>query len=359
MTNGSGHRARWPALLGRTLAADRTPVVPKPAPKPKNRNRKSKRTARTGAEPEAAPERGTDRNPRPNRRRNRNPNPNPNRKKKPEDAEEPPRTGSRAGQARLRRLARQLRLRRRLRRDAEMPYLAATLRPQGEPAEQLLKLLDEAALPNSIAAISGQPPNAATKADCPTFTDFPPARRQQDRASSPATAASTRSETLSLGDQLDIAQLHLARLHGRDGRPDHRRAGQLRPPRSRSSRGDRPGRLLGEAQPLRLLPLAARPRRLLGQRRAAHRTEEGPEEVEATTPNYSYISPNLCNAGVAGQCPAGAPEGAGGGRRLPRELVPEILESPAYKKDGAADRHLQRGQPAPTRTRRRRRRRSR
>ena len=29
-----------------------------------------------------------------------------------------------------------------------------------------------------------------------------------------------------------------------------------------------------------------------------------------STPNYSYISPNLCNAGVTGQCAPGAPEGA-------------------------------------------------
>jgi hypothetical protein len=55
---------------------------------------------------------------------------------------------------------------------------------------------------------------------------------------------------------------------------------------------------------------------------------------EAKTPSFSYISPDLCAAGVAGQCPEGAPTGAAAADAWLAEVAPEILESPAYKKDG-------------------------
>ncbi len=53
------------------------------------------------------------------------------------------------------------------------------------------------------------------------------------------------------------------------------------------------------------------------------------------TPNFSYISPNLCNAGVTpGQCPEGAPDGAAAADAWLSTWVPKILKSPAYKADG-------------------------
>ena len=53
-----------------------------------------------------------------------------------------------------------------------------------------------------------------------------------------------------------------------------------------------------------------------------------------TTANFNYISPNLCNAGISGQCPAGAPDGAAAADAFLATWVPKILASPAYKKDG-------------------------
>jgi phosphatidylinositol-3-phosphatase len=55
---------------------------------------------------------------------------------------------------------------------------------------------------------------------------------------------------------------------------------------------------------------------------------------ETKTPNYSYISPNLCSAGVAGQCPEGTPTGAAAADAWLEATVPLIVESPAFKKDG-------------------------
>ncbi len=53
-----------------------------------------------------------------------------------------------------------------------------------------------------------------------------------------------------------------------------------------------------------------------------------------TTANFNYISPNLCNVGISGQCPPGAPEGAAAADAFLSTWVPKILASPAYKKDG-------------------------
>ena len=54
----------------------------------------------------------------------------------------------------------------------------------------------------------------------------------------------------------------------------------------------------------------------------------------SSTPNYSFISPDLCDAGVAGQCPAGAPSGPAAADAFLAQWAPKILASPAYKQDG-------------------------
>ena len=53
-----------------------------------------------------------------------------------------------------------------------------------------------------------------------------------------------------------------------------------------------------------------------------------------STANFSYISPSLCNAGFRGQCPEGIADGPAAADAFLAKVVPEILASPAYKKDG-------------------------
>ena len=213
---------------------------------------------------------------------------------------------------------------------SQMPYLAATLRPQGELLTGY-SLLDNAALPNEIAAISGQPPNAATKADCPTYDEFPPTALDSKGVVA-GSGCVYPVETLTLADQLGLGRFTWrAYIEGWPTKPASPTTAST--PTRRGRRSRLPGGYAARAQPVRLLPLAARPRRLRDQRRAADRTEQGPEEGRRDA-NYSYIAPNLCNAGVAGQCPAGAPDGAAAADAFLAEWVPKILASPAYKKDG-------------------------
>lgn len=53
-----------------------------------------------------------------------------------------------------------------------------------------------------------------------------------------------------------------------------------------------------------------------------------------TTPNYSMITPNLCNDGHDATCATGGPGGLDGINTWLQTWVPKILASPAFKKDG-------------------------
>ena len=84
---------------------------------------------------------------------------------------------------------------------------------------------------------------------------------------------------------------------------------------------------------------------------------EGDLKKVETTPNFSYISPNLCNAGVGGQCPAGAPEGAAAADAFLAQLGAEDPRLPRLQAGRAADRQLRPGRPGRARRPGRRRRR--
>lgn len=53
-----------------------------------------------------------------------------------------------------------------------------------------------------------------------------------------------------------------------------------------------------------------------------------------TTPNFSFITPNLCNDGHDSPCANGQPGGLKSIDLFLRKWIPQILNSPAYRKDG-------------------------
>jgi len=54
----------------------------------------------------------------------------------------------------------------------------------------------------------------------------------------------------------------------------------------------------------------------------------------ATTPNFSFITPNLCDDGHDSPCANGQPGGLKSINTFLEKWIPAILDSPAYKKDG-------------------------
>jgi hypothetical protein len=197
---------------------------------------------------------------------------------------------------------------------SQMPYLSGELRPQGVLLSNY-SLLDTAALPNGIAAVSGQPPTAATKAGCPTYEE-----------------CVHEVETLSLADQLAGSRLswrgYFEGMTDEEGKPDNcvhpePEAGEVTTEDGYASRLN-PFLFFHS-----LLDLGA-----CDENDAPLSALAGDMKKLDSAANYSYISPNLCNAGFRGSCPEGAAEGAAAADAFLAEVVPEVLASPAYKRDG-------------------------
>lgn len=226
----------------------------------------------------------------------------------------------------------------------QMPYLGTTLRPQGLLLSGY-SLLDPAALPNSIAAVSGQPPNPRTEADCPTWAEFPSGSKANGKGVVAGSGCVYPVETLTFADQLIGARLkwhaYMESMVDETGKPDtcvHPEPDTAEVP----VQGGYSARLNPFAYFHSLLDLGD-----CSENDVPLTELEKDLQKAETTPNYSYISPNLCNAGVSGQCPAGAPEAAAAADAFLATLVPKILASPAYKEDGLLVVTFGQANPAP------------
>jgi hypothetical protein len=210
----------------------------------------------------------------------------------------------------------------------QMPYLASTLRPQGTLLSNY-SLLDAAALPNSIAAVGGQPPTAETKADCPDYGK-----------------CVYSAETLTLADQLGIAKFSWRAYMESMANPETGTPDNCVYPQPGAPPATAPGGYSAELNPFvyfhSLLDLGD----CASDDVPLTELEKDLKTLKAT-PNYAYISPNLCNAGVSGQCAPGSPEGAAAADAFLATLVPKILASPAYKADGLLVVDFNQANPAP------------
>ncbi|MBS1861448.1 MAG: hypothetical protein JSS68_07015 [Actinobacteria bacterium] len=214
---------------------------------------------------------------------------------------------------------------------SQMPYLSGTLRPQGTLLGNYA-VLDKAITPNGVAAISGQPPNKMTKEGCPVLTAFPSTSTTTKAGIVTGEGCAYPVETQTLGDQLEAAGFSWrAYMEGMasptTGEPENCVYPATEP--ETAVTGGYSSQLNPFAHFHSLLDLGA------------CATDDVPiTELKvdlksaAKTANVSYISPDLCSAGVAGQCAEGEPTGPAAADAWLEEVVPEIVGSPAFKKDG-------------------------
>lgn len=322
-TGGSGALA---ALIGQSLASDNAPVASAPATTPEGEESVPSVSSGGGSSspepsyaPETAPEPASE------------PAPEPAAKKPVQaPAEAEPETGpvkhvfviSLTSPGYEQSLGAQ----------SQMPYLSATLRPQGELLSNYT-LLGEGALANGIAAISGQPPNAATSAGCPGYEEF-----SSVKASSSGVLAGAGCvyplETQTIADQLTIDQLGWrAYVDGMAG-PDGKSADCVHPNPGEGGGSARSGGYAASQNPFvyfhSLLDLGDCAENDVPLDQLSKDLARA-----GKTPSYYFIAPTPCDAGAAGQCPAGAPEGAASADAFLSAWVPKILASPAYETDGA------------------------
>jgi hypothetical protein len=211
--------------------------------------------------------------------------------------------------------------------SSQMPYLSGGLRPQGVLLTNY-SLLDTAPLPNGVAAVSGQPPSAATKAGCPRYEE-----------------CVYDVETLTLADQLVGGRFswhgYIEGMQDAEGKADSCVA-----PESEAAVTPAPSGYSAALNPFAffhsLLDLGD-----CSENDVPLDELAGDLEKAETTANLSYLAPTLCNSGFRGQCPEGTADGGAAADAFLAKVVPEILASPAYKQDGLVIVSFGAADPAP------------
>ena len=220
-------------------------------------------------------------------------------------------------------------------------YLSQTLVSQGAYDANYYGI-GHASLDNYIAMVSGQAPNPSTSGDCPTFADFA-APTSMDASGQengqgcvyPADVPTLMSELdnkhLTWRGYMDSMGTDPAREsatcgHPAVGSPDNTEGGESAPPYDEYATRHDPFMYFHyvidnssecNANVVNL----------------SHLTTD--LQSISTTPNYVFITPDLCNDGHDSPCKDGT--GAGGLKQADQFLqtwVPKITSSPAYKQDG-------------------------
>jgi hypothetical protein len=213
-------------------------------------------------------------------------------------------------------------------------YLNKTLRPQGQLLTQYYGI-GHASLDNYIAQISGQAPNPETQADCVTYKEFVATGSGAYGQALGAGCVYPKS-VLTIADQLDAAG-NTWKSYQEDIANSATEPKTCRHP------------AIGAGDPT----VVARKGDMYATRHNPfvyfHSVIDEPScaknvvgldamttdlQSASTTPNLSYITPNLCHDGHDAPCVNGEPGGLTSADGFLKTWVPKILASPAFGADG-------------------------
>ena len=312
ITNPAGPIGPLAALLGRSMASENAPVASSPVPGPSQPSAGSSGSSRSSGGGSSASTGGPPASPVPNL------SPEAGGPESEEEATPPPAEplseaskvkhvfvisltspgyGASFGES-----------------TSQMPYLSATLRPQGELLAKY-SLLDRGPVPNDIAAVSGEKPNAKTRAGCPQF----------DECVLPV-------EVPTIADQLTIGRFtwkaYMGGMTDPEGKPDTCVYPGAEEPYPAAQGGYTATRnpFVFFHSLLDLGDCAANDVPLDELQADLRRAD--------STAAYSFIAPGLCESGSTVECPAGQAGGPAAADAFLSQWVPKILSSAAYKKDG-------------------------
>jgi hypothetical protein len=208
------------------------------------------------------------------------------------------------------------------------PYLATTLRNKGVLLNTYYSTAHNSE-PNYIAEISGQAPNVQMQGDCQLFTQF-----IQLATVSPGQAVGTGCVfpvgVPSLPDQMTAAGLSWKGYMEDMGTP-------CRHPALNSQDGTQTAKV-GDQYATRHDPFMYFSSIINSPDCAAHVVDLNNLSSDltsvATTPNLTFITPNLCHDGHDAPCVDGEPGGLVSVNQWMQTWVPKILNSPAFQQDG-------------------------
>ncbi|HVU47514.1 MAG TPA: alkaline phosphatase family protein [Terracidiphilus sp.] len=226
--------------------------------------------------------------------------------------------------------------------DSDAPYLAKTLRAKGALLTQYYGT-GHNSLDNYIAMVSGQATTPQTSADCNTYADF---RQTGTTADGQAVGQGCvyPAQVRTLANQLAEAGLTWKGYMEDMGNDPVREASTCgHPPLNAldlTERAEAPSAAVPQSDMYATrhdpfmyfhsvidLPACKTNVVNLNQLKTDLRSV-------ATTPNFSFITPNLCDDGHDSPCANGEPGGLKSINVFLEKWVPAILDSPAYQQDG-------------------------
>jgi hypothetical protein len=212
--------------------------------------------------------------------------------------------------------------------DSAAPYLSQTLRAKGVLLNSYYGTAHNSQ-PNYVAQLSGQGPNPQMQGDCQVYSSFvgagtvSPGQFLGDGCVFPATVPS-------LPQQLTEHGLTWKGYMDGMGTPCRHPA--------LNTQDDTQQAKVGDQYATRHNPfvyfawITGSP--LCAQRVVDLSQLTSDLASAGTTPNFSYITPDLCNDGHDAPCVDGRPGGLASADAFLQTWVPKILASPAFKKDG-------------------------
>ena len=216
-------------------------------------------------------------------------------------------------------------------------YLARQLPRRGALLTQYYGI-GHYSLDNYIAMISGQAPNPDTQADCDVYKEFVPSGPVGAYGQLPGTGCVYPASVPTIADQLEAKHLTWMGYMQDMGNNPRREAATcghavvgMPDATERASAGDE---YAAKHNPFvyfhALIDNAARcDAHVVNLRRLT----KDLARVE-TTPNFAFITPNLCDDGHNPRCVTGGLGGLAGADRFLKKWIPRIMASPAYRKDG-------------------------
>jgi phosphatidylinositol-3-phosphatase len=234
------------------------------------------------------------------------------------------------------------------------PYLATTLPASGAQLAQYYGI-GHFSNPNYIALISGQAPNPSNQADCQVFADFPAGTTVATDGQIAGSGCVFPTSVPTVADQVDAAHLTWKAYMEDMGNVPSREAAVCGHPAvgsvdqtQRAVPGDGyatrhdpfvyfhsiiDNTALCDA---RVVPLGSTTGALPSGVPAGTTGLASDLATVATTPNLSFITPNLCNDGHDAPCTnqPGAPTAGANIDAFLSTWVPKITRSPAFLKNG-------------------------
>lgn len=209
-------------------------------------------------------------------------------------------------------------------------YLNGTLRRRGTLLSGY-HTLGETELPDYLAMISGQAPNADTTSDCATYAEFPSSATAQGNGQFPGAGCVYPNTALTIADQVTAAGKQWKAYIAGMGTSTcvHANSNAADDTQLTGADSDYDTRHNPFVYFHSLLDLGGCQSNDIG---IQHLTKD--LRVAERTPTYAYIAPGLCDEPSATSCAGDQPSGLEAENAFLKRWVPQILASQAYQQDG-------------------------